>query len=42
MIKLVHPNGVEFKWTPNEEEDLEGTRFTTVEKKMVHLKIVLI
>ena len=24
VIKLVHPNGVEFKWTPNEEEDLEG------------------
>ena len=24
VIKLSHPNGVEFKWTPNEEADLKG------------------
>ena len=24
VIKLSHPNGVQFKWTPNEEKDLEG------------------
>ena len=24
VIKLSHPNGVQFKWTPNDEKDLEG------------------
>ena len=24
MIKLVNSEGVEFKWSPNEEEDLAG------------------
>ena len=24
VVKFAHPNGVEFKWTPNEEADLDG------------------